>query len=183
MRLTEQAHQEIKKFLKPGDRVIDATAGNGYDTQFLANLVGSEGVVFAFDIQKESIEESSRLIENAGLSNQVIFLHSCHSKISITLPDELIGTIRVVTFNLGYLPGGNKELITKPETTLSALIQAYDYLTEDGIISLIVYRGHPGGQDEYDQLEKLMKKKNWAFEKSTGNQSDDCPVLFLIRKT
>ena len=104
-------------------------------------------------------------------------------KISITLPNELIGTIRVVTFNLGYLPGGNKELITKPETTLSALIQAYDYLTEDGIISLIVYRGHPGGQDEYDQLEKLMKEKNWAFEKSTGNQSDDCPVLFLIRKT
>ena len=76
MRLTEQAHQEIKKFLKPGDRVIDATAGNGYDTQFLANLVGSEGVVFAFDIQKESIEESTRLIENADLSNQVIFLHS-----------------------------------------------------------------------------------------------------------
>ena len=89
----------------------------------------------------------------------------------------------MVTFNLGYLPGGNKELITKPETTLSALIQAYDYLTEDGIISLIVYRGHPGGQDEYDQLEKLMKKKNWAFEKSKGNQSHDCPVLFLIRKT
>ena len=39
MRLTELAHKEIKKFLKPGDRVIDATAGNGYDTQFLANLV------------------------------------------------------------------------------------------------------------------------------------------------
>ena len=58
----------------------------------------------------------------------------------------------MVTFNLGYLPGGNKELITKPETTLSALIQAYDYLTKDGIISLIVYRGHP---------EDNMNMINW----------------------
>ena len=74
MRLTEQAHQEIKNFSNPRP-VIDATSGNGYDTQFQANLVGSEGVVFAFDIQKESIEESSRLIENVIHQIRLFYIH------------------------------------------------------------------------------------------------------------
>lgn len=52
---------------------------------------------------------------------------------------------RLVAFNLGYLPGGNKAITTKSETTLQALEAASRILKPGGLISLVVYVGHPGG--------------------------------------
>ena len=182
MRLTERAHTELKKFLNPGNQVIDATTGNGYDTVFLARQVGANGKVFAFDLQAESIEESTRLIEAEKLVQRVTFFQSCHSKISEFLPVEIKGGIQAVTFNLGYLPGGDKQIITHPDTTLSALVQSYEYLSVNGIISLIAYRGHDGGNREYNQLIELIKKMKWSCQTYPGNESDHSPMLFIIRK-
>ena len=47
-RPTALAHREIEAVVRKGDLVIDATAGNGHDTVFLANLVGETGEVIAF---------------------------------------------------------------------------------------------------------------------------------------
>lgn len=182
MRLTERTHTELKKILNPGDQVIDATTGNGYDTVFLAKQVGAKGQVFAFDLQAESIKESTRLIEAEKLVQRVTFFQSCHSRISEFLPIEIKGVIQAVTFNLGYLPGGDKQVITHPETTLSALDQSYEYLSVNGIISLIAYRGHDGGKREYNELTELIKKMKWSCQTYPGNQSDHSPILLIIRK-
>ena len=182
MRLTEQAHKELDKIIHAGDFVIDATLGNGYDTQFLAQQVGKDGEVYAFDIQKESIEQSTRLLEKQQLLSQVIFTQSCHSKMLEHVPVTMLGKIKAVIFNLGYLPGGDKEIITQPDSTLSALKQAHLCLSDDGIISLIAYRGHDGGQREFEEIEKLTEKENWAVQKKPSNQAPDSPVLFLIGK-
>ena len=182
MRLTEQAHSELDKIIHAGDFVIDATLGNGYDTQFLAQQVGKDGEVYAFDIQKESIEQSTRLLEKQQLLSQVIFTQSCHSKMLEHVPVTMLGKIKAVIFNLGYLPGGDKEIITQPDSTLSALKQAHLCLSDDGIISLIAYRGHDGGQREFEEIEKLTEKENWAVQKKPSNQAPDSPVLFLIGK-
>lgn len=53
---------------------------------------------------------------------------------------------RLVAFNLGYLPGGDKTLITVPHTTEMALRAASKLLESKGLISIIVYVGHPGGR-------------------------------------
>ncbi len=37
--------------VQAGDTVVDATAGNGHDTLFLAKLVGPSGAVYAIDVQ------------------------------------------------------------------------------------------------------------------------------------
>lgn len=50
-RITRGAHHAWTQFVVLGDTVVDATCGNGYDTLFLASLVGPHGRVFAFDIQ------------------------------------------------------------------------------------------------------------------------------------
>ena len=39
MRLTEKVHHILTNHLKEGDQAIDATAGNGFDTMFLAEQV------------------------------------------------------------------------------------------------------------------------------------------------
>jgi hypothetical protein len=50
-----------------------------------------------------------------------------------------------VAFNLGYLPGGDKQLKTGAETTLRALKAASNVLQAGGLISVVAYTGHPGG--------------------------------------
>ena len=182
MRLTEQAHRELDKIIHAGDFVIDATLGNGYDTQFFAQKVGNDGRVYAFDIQKESIEQSTRLLEKQQLLSRVIFTQSCHSKMLEHVPVTMLGKIKAVIFNLGYLPGGDKKIITQPDSTLSALKQAHHCLSDDGIISLIAYRGHDGGQREFEEIEKLTEKENWSVQKKSSSQAPDSPVLFLIGK-
>lgn len=63
-------------------------------------------------------------------------------------PNSLLPSVcfRLVAFNLGYLPCGDKATITKSETTLQALEAAKRILTPGGLISLVVYVGHPGGR-------------------------------------
>lgn len=63
-------------------------------------------------------------------------------------PNSLLPLVccRLVAFNLGYLPGGDKATITKSETTLQALEAAKRMLAPGGLISLVVYVGHPGGR-------------------------------------
>lgn len=182
MRLVEQAHKEIGSILSLGDQAIDATAGNGYDTLFLAQKVGVDGRVFAFDLQQEGIIKTTNLLEENNLFSQVTLFQKCHSKLSMAILPELKGRIQAITFNLGYLPGGNKEIITRPESTLSALQSAYDYLSNDGIISLIAYRGHSGGQIEYEKIKKFISEKNWSFCCPKENLSEKSPVLYLIDK-
>lgn len=53
---------------------------------------------------------------------------------------------RLVAFNLGYLPGGDKTITTQSQTTVEALHVAKEVLMPGGLISLVVYVGHPGGR-------------------------------------
>lgn len=183
MRLTEQAHKEISKFLLLGDMAIDATAGNGHDTKFLTQKVGINGRVFAFDRQKESIERTHSLLERENLLTQVSLFPHCHSTISKKIPSEFKGKIKVCTFNLGYLPTGDKTIITEPQSTISALIQSYEYLSDDGIISILAYRGHPGGKEEFNKIEELIFNEKWARKQFSGNERAESPVLSLIIKS
>ena len=48
-RLTSVAQTTWTAYVQPGDLVVDATAGNGNDTLWLAEAVGANGRVHAFD--------------------------------------------------------------------------------------------------------------------------------------
>lgn len=182
MKLTEQAHQELSKVLKPGDYAIDATLGNGHDTQFLARQVGEGGKVFAFDIQIDSIEESTRMLAKDDLLSRVSFNHENHDQIKKLIPPDWVGKIKAATFNLGYLPGGNKKVITESKSTIPALEQVYHILSPQGIITLIAYRGHEGGRIEHEEIKKFIRDQNWLAEEKTNNLNQESPVMFIIRK-
>ena len=55
-KLTEMIHEILRPIIKPGDLVVDATLGNGFDTLFLAKAVGPQGKVIGFYIQECAIE-------------------------------------------------------------------------------------------------------------------------------
>lgn len=73
----------------------------------------------------------------------VKLFHICHSKMEDVIQNT--GNVKVISFNLGYLPGGDKEKVTIPETTLLALQAASRILVQGGVISVVVYVRHAGG--------------------------------------
>ena len=64
--ITEYCHRFVKEYIAEGDCCVDATAGNGGDTEFLCRCVGRTGKVYAFDIQKTAIEHTKMRLKEAG---------------------------------------------------------------------------------------------------------------------
>lgn len=143
------AHLLLTDRLRAGARVVDATAGNGHDTLFLARLVGPAGRVLAFDVQAEALEATRARLEAAGIGPATCTLvQAGHEKLADHLPGDWRGRLEAVVFNLGYLPGGDKTRITRAETTLAALAVASAELAPGGLLTIAVYPGHEGGREE-----------------------------------
>lgn len=181
-RATELAHRFLTEILKSGDRCIDATVGNGYDTAFLARAVGESGQVFGFDVQPEAIESTRARLETEGLADRAILFQECHSRIA----DLVEGEVRAVMFNLGYLPGGDKEVITQSETTLAALQSASESLAPGGRLTVVVYPGHAGGDAEADAVESwagsLEQEKFGVASYRFLNQANSPPFLIVVER-
>lgn len=185
--LTEQAHQLIAEVVRPGDVVIDATAGNGHDTLFLARLVGEQGRVFAFDVQPEAIRATAARLEDAGINN-VTLLQQDHAGLqdARVLPVRYRGQITAAMFNLGYLPGGDKGVTTRISSTIPAVITALAVLRQGGILTLIAYPGHPGGLAEMRQvaavLSSLPPDRYRVEPENKAAPSPKGPRLFVVRR-
>ena len=183
-RLTGIAHDLIADVAAPGDCVIDATMGNGHDTLFLARCVGHHGHVYALDIQQQALEQTAARLEQEGVSRHVTLIRGSHAELVDLLPGSMHGKASVVVFNLGYLPGGEKSITTTAESTLEALGAALELLRPGGLISLLVYVGHAGGEEEdraiLRWLEESRGKVRWK------HHNTDCaghsPRLYSIVK-
>ncbi len=144
----------ILQHLKEGDTAVDFTMGNGYDTLFLSKTVGEEGRVYAFDIQQSALESTSRrLAENGAPENYTLICDSHHRA-----KEYVQGKIKAGMFNLGYLPGGDKSVTTKRETTIAAVKDAIDMLSEDGILLIAVYPGHEEGEIEGEMINEILSQ-------------------------
>ena len=176
------SHFFLRERIRVGDVVVDATCGNGHDTLFLAKLVGADGKVWAFDVQKEALVNTRRLLADAGCLDRVEIVAAGHEHIT-----EFVGVpLRAVVFNLGYLPGSDKNLTTRPEETLAAIEQATRLLLPGGVVVICVYTGHPGGAEEGKAVERwaaaLPCKAYNAWVCRQPNQAPTAPHLVLVEK-
>lgn len=139
---------------------IDGTAGNGHDTLFLARLVGEEGRVIAVDIQEEALASTARRLDAAGLKSRVTLVCGDHADLAKHIPREWSGQVDRIMFNLGYLPGGDKEVTTGPRGTLEALSQARRLMRPSGAcLTVVVYTGHPGGPEETATVREWFQRR------------------------
>jgi 16S rRNA C1402 N4-methylase RsmH len=172
----------IAECLFPGGIAVDATAGNGNDTLFLAREVGPAGRVYAFDIQAGALTNTALLLKQSGQAGQVTLLQAGHEEMERLVP----GPVDAVMFNLGYLPGGDHGVITCPAATLKALHSALHLLCPGGRVSLVVYRGHPGSREEYEAIERFAMELDYnnfrAVKLNLLNRSDHAPVVVVIEK-
>lgn len=177
------SHLMVSRVVREGDRVVDATCGNGKDTLFLSQLVGHNGKVYAIDIQENAIERTGKLLDDHGLRGRAVLVRGDHR----FLNQYVDGPVRAVMFNLGYLPGGNKAMVTRPDTTVAAVQTALELVSTGGLITLVVYTGHPGGEMELKQLYNLVSGLNQTrfqvIHVCFPNQVNNPPQLIAIQKS
>ena len=226
--VTRLAHSIVRRTIQPGDTVIDATAGNGHDTVFLARCTGPSGHVIAIDIQDAAIQSTRARLETEGLvpSQQCIegwpglegaspkprgFLRSAQSSPGHPIHQETIDrgpggvqllladhgaelsrlaeenlTVKAMMFNLGYLPGGNKQQTTSAASTETSITAGLKMLVPGGVVTVVVYRGHPGGQQEAQAVRDLagsLNSSTFSVDVIPGSaDNDESPVLYVFRR-
>lgn len=185
-RLTAFSHTVLHQVLRPGDIALDATCGNGHDTLFLAREVGAGGLVHAFDIQEQALQATGAALAEEGMRERVVLHHASHEAMGELLGAELKGRVRAVMFNLGYLPWTDKALTTRAETTIPAIDAALSLLAPVGIMTIAVYTGHEGGEEEskavHEHLAALPAKIAQVVQVGMLNHPDPALRLILVEK-
>lgn len=172
----------LQPFIHTGDIVLDLTAGRGRDTLFLAEHVGDEGKVHAFDIQEIALKETLALLKEHQLEYRVQLYAQDHAR----LLEYVREPVQVAMFNLGYLPGHDQDIITQPSSTLAALKASLSLLRPGGVIALTVYRGHEGGSEEAQAVEAFLKnlprRQTSVLRGEYTNQGENSPYWILVQK-
>lgn len=161
---------------------VDATAGNGADTLFLAEGAGSAGRVYAFDVQAAALDRTREKLESAGILARVTLICAGHERM-----DEFVkGPADLIVFNLGWLPGGDKSVTTRTETTVEALNRALSLLKTGGLLTVCVYPGHEEGVRELEAVgrwaRELSGRTYQALRCGYENQPSSAPVLFAVSR-
>ena len=176
------ARQLIEGRLKNGGRALDGTAGNGRDTLFLAQLAGGSGKVWAFDIQAQALSNTAGLLRENGVEERVELIAASHAD----LADYVREPLDAAMFNFGYLPGGDKTVTTTADSSVRAMQAAAALLAEGGLLTAVVYSGHPAGRAEAAAIEQwaaaLPQEQYQALHYRFTNQRNHPPQLLAIEK-
>lgn len=182
--ITNWCHQGLKSHLAPDGLYIDATMGNGHDTLFLCRLAGETGKVYAFDIQSEALKNTENLLIQNEMKERATLILDSHARMEHYFePNSIDG----ICFNFGYLPGGDHQKATRPDTSVSAVRQGLNLLKKDGVMSLCIYSGKDTGFAEKETLLEYIKgldSREYVVIVSTYyNRSNNPPIPVLIFKT
>ncbi len=171
--ISNLAHDIIKKYLKGFDTAVDATLGNGYDTDFLSKHFKK---VYSFDIQHSAVEKY-----RASAPDNVILINKSHEN----LKEHVAEKPDCIIYNLGFLPGGDKTITTTSISTLISLQKASELINEGGLICIAIYTGHDEGKREKDAIlkfaEELPKRQFGVMLHSFINRTNS-PMLLVIER-
>ncbi len=145
-------HEFLRRHVKEGAFCIDATAGRGRDTALLCRLAGERGKVLAFDIQQSAVDQTRALLEQEGLSAQVVL--DSHAYMEQYAP---AGTADCVVFNFGRLPGGDPHIFTRAESSVAAIGAGLRLLRPGGVMAIALYYGKENGYEERDAVLEYLK--------------------------
>lgn len=185
-RILPFARKILESAVSEGDIVVDATVGNGHDTLFLARLVGKSGKVYGFDIQKEAIDTTRDRLQEHEMSDQVLLFQKGHEHVLDFIPPLHHQKITGAIFNLGYLPGGDKSIVTRPKTTIEAVEHLLSVMPSEAVIVLVIYPGHLDGAVERDYIIRYVEKLNQQFVHVLRyqfiNQTNNPPFIIALEK-
>ena len=163
-------------------RAVDATAGNGGDSLFLAANAPDNAVIYSFDIQEKAISKTRNLLIEHNVLSKVKLIEDNHENITNYIADS----IDIAMFNLGYLPGGDHNITTQAASTATSVKKVLGLLSIGGFLTLIAYPGHESGQIEFDKVSNLFKSlptRMFAVNSWVPiNTAKKPPILYVIEK-
>lgn len=181
LNLRETEKMFLESHVTEGGTAVDFTMGNGNDTLWLSQGVGSTGRVYAFDIQPQAVARTAeRMKAEAPFDNYTLICDSHHKAAEYVKTPVCAGI-----FNLGFLPGGDKSITTLRETTLPAVEAAISMLAPKGALLIAVYPGHEEGRLEGELLREMISAlppKQFSAACLRIVNAPDCPFFYLIEK-
>jgi hypothetical protein len=171
-----------ERHLASGDTAIDATCGNGQDTLFLAKLPLS--ALFALDIQLAGLEKTRKLLAEGLTDEELRRVHLCHMPHDDLRKIPIERAPRLIVYNLGYLPGGDKSITTKTESTLASIGSALAILGNVGAVSITCYPGHDEGKKEEEavlEMASSLPSARWEVRHHRWLNRRRSPSLLWIR--
>ena len=182
MQMVERVHQLIEEYVCEGDVAVDATVGNGWDTLKLCQLVGKSGKVYGFDIQEEAIRKTKERLEADSVCERAELLCCSHAMAKSYVKEP----IKAFMMNLGYLPGGQKNIVTSKNSTVEAIRFLSEQMVSGGIGTVLVYYGHEGGIEEKYAVEEFMAAMPSGWGQITRmeivNRKNSPPILYIMEK-
>ncbi len=162
--------------------LVDATAGNGKDSLFLAQNSPTNAMVLSFDVQQTAIIKTKELLSKYSLDDKVKLIIDSHANIDL----HFHGRIDVAMFNLGYLPNAQHKITTQGYSTIAALQKILGLLSTGGVISIIAYSGHQEGYLENKAVQELLTSLPSNIVTvgcwSMINHSNNPPILYIVEK-
>jgi len=181
--ITNWVHHFIEDHVQAGDICIDATMGNGNDTALLSTLAGESGKVIAFDIQQMALENTAKKLEKEACPVNYQLVLESHENIKNYAKEN---TVSCITFNLGYLPGGDHSKATKGESSIRAIETGLSLLKKNGLMTVCIYSGGDSGFEEKDAvlayLKALDSKKYLVIISEYANRPNNPPIPVLVVK-
>lgn len=183
----QYSHQLLKQQIQmaPKGLFIDATLGNGHDSQYILSLKNFTGELLAFDIQSKAIENASqRVIQLINSTNKhYSFILDSHANISTYIENR---DVQAAIFNLGYLPGGDHTITTHYQSTIKSIDSILKNLSAGGQIIVVIYSGHEEGMIEKNELlnyySQLSQDQYQVLTYQFINQINHPPMLMVIEK-
>lgn len=169
------SHVMLERFLQQDHLVVDLTAGKGKDTLFAAKRARD---VVAMDIQPAAIEQTRALLREQDIKNVRLICDS-HEALANYLD---IASVDAFVMNLGYLPGGDKEVTTTWPVTKRTLNELLSAMKSGALISLAIYPGHDAGKVESEGMEALigaLDQKAYKVVKITFPNQNHCPPYWV----
>ena len=181
--ITSWVHHFLEDHVQPGDICIDATMGNGNDTALLSCLVGETGRVVAFDVQQMALDHTSDKLKKEGCPENYELVLDSHEVMGDYAKEN---TVSCITFNLGYLPGGDHAKATKGESSIRAIETGLGLLKKKGLMTVCIYSGGDSGFEEKDAvlgyLKALDSKKYLVIVSEYANRPNNPPIPVLVIK-
>lgn len=180
-----------REVVESGDVCIDATCGNGHDSAFIAQLLdltSGQGQLYCMDVQEVALRNTkARILEKVILTDDDQFNNSVHlfQRNHRTFPEEIKeNSVKLIVYNLGYLPGGDKNITTRKTDTLQSIIIAITLLKTGGLLSILCYRKHSiEAMEESIEIEKVLSELDPGSFRSFSHAPINWPLAPLLITT
>lgn len=170
--MVDLSHEFIRPVLHKQAICVDATLGQGKDTDFF--LSQNVRIVYGFEIQRDVFESTKERLDD----QRTCFYNVGHEHMEEYIHEE----VDAILFNFGYFPKGDPKITTQSSSSVSAVRQALNLLKVKGRMALVMYP-HDMGKEEAICVEEFLKTQTTIQVQKVQNLLvDHCPYVLLIEK-